>query len=100
MRLWLESRMIAKIETHFQGNLAAIATTGLVMPDDIGVKLMYVLFARFLESEDGAVTIDWVVLTGFLCAFGVLVATVVTDGATDASTGLGAQVGKLEVTKN
>lgn len=30
-------------------------------------------FQRFLKNEDGAVTVDWVVLTGAVLAFSVVV---------------------------
>lgn len=45
---------------------------------------------RFLCSEDGAVTVDWVVLTGGIMLFGVLTTRAVIDGTTDASSGIGA----------
>lgn len=47
---------------------------------------------NFLKSESGAVTVDWVVLTGSLVALGILVVTTVAGGMTDVSTGVGAQL--------
>jgi len=89
--------MIAKIETHFQGNLAAIETTGSAMPHDIGVTVMRVFLARFLQSEDGAVTVDWVVLTAAIVGLGVAVIGTVSDGALDHSSGLGAHIEAQEI---
>ncbi len=44
----------------------------------------------FLKSEDGAVTVDWVVLTAAIVGLGIVVITAVGGGATDVSEGLGA----------
>ncbi len=41
--------------------------------------------ARFLRSESGAVTVDWVVLTGALVGLGLAVAAVVSGGLDDLS---------------
>lgn len=59
--------------------------------------MMRVCLARFLKSEDGAVTVDWVVLTAALVTFGIAVASTVADGATDTSSGIGAKISELEV---
>lgn len=52
---------------------------------------------RFCLDEDGAVTIDWVVLTGGLLIFGVLAAASVSRAATDLSGGVGARLGSAAV---
>ena len=52
---------------------------------------MPVLF-QFLKNEDGAVTVDWVVLTGSLVGLAILVVTSVATGMNDVSTGVGAQL--------
>ena len=43
---------------------------------------MYRLFQKFARDEDGAVTVDWVVLTAAIVGLGVAVLTTV-GGATD-----------------
>jgi len=52
---------------------------------------MFNAFAKFCLAEDGAVTVDWVVLTAAIGGFGVAVITTVANGALDHSTGPGAQ---------
>ena len=41
---------------------------------------------NFRNDEDGAVTVDWVVLTAALVALGLAVGTTVSTGATDLAT--------------
>ena len=53
------------------------------------------LFAEFAKAEDGAITVDWVVLTAAMIGLGLAVVSVVTDGALDTSSGLGAFLGGL-----
>ena len=50
------------------------------------------LFQRLRKSEDGAVTVDWVVLTAAIVGLGVGIVTVVASAATDKSSGLGAHL--------
>ncbi|MBI1415885.1 MAG: hypothetical protein GC146_01555 [Limimaricola sp.] len=45
---------------------------------------------QFRRVQDGAVTVDWVVLTAAIVGLGVAVITTVGQGATNKSTGLGA----------
>ncbi len=52
---------------------------------------------RFRGDEDGAVTVDWVVLTGGVLILGILVASLIADGANDTSTGIGARLGDASV---
>ena len=58
---------------------------------------MRTMISRFFKSESGAVTVDWVVLTGFLTGLGIVVITVVVNGATDNATGVGAFVAAVTV---
>lgn len=46
----------------------------------------------FRRSEDGAVTVDWVVLTAAIAGLGVSVIVLVSTAANDKSKGLGAHV--------
>lgn len=54
-------------------------------------------FFRLIEEEDGAVTVDWVVLTAALVGLAIVVIGLVAQGATDTSTGLGARLGGADV---
>lgn len=47
---------------------------------------------KFVKHEDGAVTVDWVVLTAAVMLMGVSVITVVSDAALDESRGIGAHI--------
>lgn len=47
---------------------------------------------NFIQSEDGAVTVDWVVLTAAIVGLGIAVLVLVANGATDVSDGLGASL--------
>ena len=46
----------------------------------------------FRNDEDGAVTVDWVVLTAALVGLAVAVIAMVAAGATDHSNSVGAQL--------
>lgn len=48
--------------------------------------------SKFLRSEDGAVTVDWVVLTAAVVGLGAAVTISVAGGATDVSASLGANL--------
>ena len=52
----------------------------------------------FFASEDGAVTVDMVVLTGMLVGLGFAVLTSIAGGALNHSTGLGAHMDDRELT--
>ncbi len=54
-------------------------------------------FDNFLNDEDGAVTVDWVVLTAAIVGLGFAVISTVAGGALDQSTGLGAHLGARSV---
>lgn len=49
-------------------------------------------FKTFRADEDGAVTVDWVVLTAAIVGLGISVIAVVSQGALDKSSGLGAHL--------
>ena len=53
---------------------------------------------QFIEAEDGAVTVDWVVLTGMVVGLGFAVLTSIAGGALDHSNGLGAHLDTRDVT--
>ena len=59
---------------------------------------MRVQFRKFLENEDGAVTVDWVVLTAAIVGLGVLVITTIAGGALDHSSGLNDHLANADVT--
>ncbi len=44
---------------------------------------------NFRNDEDGAVTVDWVVLTAAIVALGLVVGTSVKNGATTLATDVG-----------
>lgn len=48
--------------------------------------------SAFFECEDGAVTVDWVVLTAAIVGLGIAVTSSIAGGATDVSTGVGASL--------
>jgi len=58
---------------------------------------MFKLYRDFRRAEDGAITVDWVVLTAAIVGLGIAVITVVGQGATDTSTGLGARLASQEI---
>ncbi len=53
---------------------------------------MFKFIKSFRKDDDGAVTVDWVVLTAAIVGLSVAVIALVADGATDHSTGVGAQL--------
>ena len=53
---------------------------------------------HFLRSEDGAVTVDWVVLTAALVGLAALVVLVIARSALDSSTGVGAHLQNSTIT--
>ena len=61
---------------------------------------MLSFLAQFLFQEDGAVTVDWVVLTAAIVGLGVSVITVIGKSATDRSQGLGAHLETRLITTN
>ncbi len=54
-------------------------------------------FNRFVADENGAVTVDWVVLTGAIVGLGIAVITTVSGGALDHANGLGSNLEAKDV---
>lgn len=59
---------------------------------------MFNVFNKFHQCEDGAVTVDWVVLTAAIVGMGVVVITTVANGALDQSSGLNSHLLNADVT--
>ncbi|MDU8942949.1 Flp family type IVb pilin [Ovoidimarina sediminis] len=53
---------------------------------------MYDRLKEFFRNEDGAITVDWVVLTAGACFFGVVIVGSIQSAVTDKSEGIGADV--------
>ena len=51
------------------------------------------VFRRFRADEDGAVTTDWVVLTAAVVGLGLVAATSIGGGTTEAAAGVASSVG-------
>jgi Flp pilus assembly pilin Flp len=52
----------------------------------------------FLKDEDGAVTVDWVVLTGAVVGLAFAVVLAIQAGATDTAGSIGARLSQAEIT--
>ena len=50
---------------------------------------------NFRNDEDGAVTVDWVVLTAAIVALGLAVGMAVSDGATDLANDVGLELTEM-----
>ena len=59
---------------------------------------MFNVLNRFLHDDNGAVTVDFVVLTAMVIGLGVVVITTIADGALDHANGLGEHLLAEEVT--
>jgi Flp pilus assembly pilin Flp len=46
------------------------------------------MLKRFFRNDDGAVTVDWVVLTAFLCGLAIAVVTIISLGAREPTNSL------------
>ena len=55
------------------------------------------LLAQFVAEENGAVTVDWVVLTAAIVGLGIAVISTVSRGALDHSAGIGAYLEAQDV---
>jgi Flp pilus assembly pilin Flp len=53
---------------------------------------LFKLFKNFKKDEDGAVTVDWVVLTAALVGLGILVIGVVSQGLSNAAASIDAEL--------
>lgn len=58
---------------------------------------MKILIKKFVNQEDGAVTVDWVVLTAAVVALGVAAAAAITTGTTELSDGIWAYMDSLNL---
>lgn len=47
---------------------------------------------KFLQEEDGAITVDWVVLTAGVVGLGIAALTVISDNSAQLSADVGATV--------
>ena len=53
---------------------------------------MFGKMRRFLREDDGAVTVDWVVLTAGIVVFASATILMVRNVTTDSATGIGARI--------
>lgn len=51
---------------------------------------------NFTTDTDGAVTVDWVVLTAVAAAFGVIVTTTLGSGTDDVATNIGSNLTQMQ----
>lgn len=51
----------------------------------------------FRAQEDGAVTVDWVVLTAAIVGLAIAVIALIASGATDKSTSVGAHLSSMDI---
>ena len=54
------------------------------------------LIIRFRNDEDGAVTVDWVVLTAGIVAVGIGIAVFLSDGIGDLAQRIGTEITTFE----
>ena len=54
-------------------------------------------YQRFRRDEEGAVTVDWVVLTAAIIGLSVALLLIIANGATDKSDGVGARLENQEI---
>ncbi|AMY70752.1 hypothetical protein [Frigidibacter mobilis] len=50
------------------------------------------LFKSFRNNEDGAVTVDWVVLTAAVVGLGIIAMTAINTGVTDLSANIAGSI--------
>ncbi|MEL6644292.1 MAG: hypothetical protein AAFQ79_10185 [Pseudomonadota bacterium] len=50
---------------------------------------MFAKRTRFLEEDDGAVTVDWVVITAAITGIGVAIVVNIQAGVTNTASGIG-----------
>lgn len=58
---------------------------------------MFRFFKSFRAQDDGAVTVDWVVLTAAIVGLAVALIAVIAAGATDKSSSVGAFLESREI---
>ena len=56
------------------------------------------IFKRFSKDEDGAVTVDWVVLTAAIVGLGLIVMTAIRPAISGLSTSIAAEIGEADDT--
>jgi Flp pilus assembly pilin Flp len=59
---------------------------------------MKALINNFLRSEDGAVTVDWVVLTAAIVGLGLVIGTTVGQSTADLADTIGTEIGNTNIT--
>ncbi len=55
------------------------------------------LFKTFMRDEDGAVTVDWVVLTAAIVGLGIAVLTSVSGGTTSLADKISSELANSEI---
>ena len=55
------------------------------------------LFKNFMRDEDGAVTVDWVVLTAAIVGLGIAVLTSVSKGTTSLANKISSELGSTTI---
>lgn len=60
---------------------------------------LYDQVKRWIIDEDGAVTVDWVVLTATLAVIGGIVVALTVDGTTDVGNQIGTVLSEKTVTE-
>lgn len=58
---------------------------------------MQKIIALFRRDEDGAITVDWVVLTAAIIGLAIALLALIAAGATDTSDGLGAHLSTQQI---
>jgi hypothetical protein len=61
------------------------------------IRMLRKRFGDFCHDEGGAVTVDWVVLTGGVIIFGVMVAASIISGSTSVSQSAGNSLANAKV---
>ncbi|MGJ8611821.1 MAG: hypothetical protein ACSHWY_12040 [Octadecabacter sp.] len=61
---------------------------------------MFDHFKNFRAEDDGAVTVDWVVLTAAIIGLSIALLALIADGALDHSTGVGAALNNQDIPKH
>jgi Flp pilus assembly pilin Flp len=54
------------------------------------------IFKRFSKDEDGAVTVDWVVLTAAIVGLGLIVMTAIRPAISGLSTSIATEIGEAD----
>ncbi|MEC7760781.1 MAG: hypothetical protein VX874_02560 [Pseudomonadota bacterium] len=58
---------------------------------------LFKLANKFRAEEDGAVTVDWVVLTAAIVGLGIAVLTSVSGGTTSLADTISSELGNMEI---